>query len=104
MRRSFLFAVGGLTLLVGGPAVAQEFKPTANLFGQQKTPAPKPPQVDWNWRPPADTAAGSKTTVVCGMTLVAADPKVDPGMRVTVPSSGVTYTLRSVPPEICKAR
>jgi len=88
-------------LVIAAPASAQEFKPQANFFAQQKKAAPRP-QVDWNWRPSADSTPAAKATVVCGMTLVPADPKVDPGMRVPAPSSGVSYTLRKSPPPICK--
>jgi hypothetical protein len=93
---------GGLTLLAAGPAAAQDFKPSANLF-EQKKPSQKPPKIDWNWRPPADKNSTAKPTVVCGLTLVPADPKVDARMmRVPAPDSGVTFTLRSVQPPICK--
>ena len=47
---------------------------------------------------------GAKATVVCGMTLVPANPKIDPGMRVKALDPRVSYALRSVQPEICKGR
>jgi len=90
-------------LVIAAPAVAQEFKPQANFFAQQKKAAPRP-QVDWNWRPPADGTPAPKPTVVCGMTLVPADPKVDSRIRVAAPDSRVSYTLRTVQPEICKTK
>ena len=90
-------------LVIAAPAAAQEFKPQVNLFVQQKKAAPAP-QVDWNWRPPADVAPTAKATVVCGMTLVPADPKMDPGIRAAAPDSRVSYTLRTVQPEICKTK
>jgi hypothetical protein len=43
-----------------------------------------------------------KPTVVCGMTLVPADPMFDPQMKVTVPDRGVAHTMRVVPPTVCK--
>ena len=102
MRRVHVLIAGGLTLLAAGLAAAQDFKPSANLF-EQKKPSQKPPKIDWNWRPPADKNSTAKPTVVCGMTLVPADPKVDARMmRVPAPDSGVTFTLRSVQPPICK--
>jgi hypothetical protein len=101
MRRMHVLIAGGFALLAAGPAAAQDFKPPANLF-EQKKPAQKPPNIDWNWRPPADKNSTAKPTVVCGMTLVPADPKVDARMRVPAPDSGVTFTLRSVQPPICK--
>lgn len=102
MRRMHLLIVAGLALLAAGPAAAQDFKPPANLF-EQKKPSQTPPKIDWNWRPPADKTSAAKPAVVCGMTLVPADPKVDAKMRVPAPDSGVTFTLRSIQPTICKA-
>jgi hypothetical protein len=104
MHCSRLLLAGGLTLLIAGPAAAQEFKPPASFFIQSKQPTPKPPRIDWNWRPSADETSGAKATVVCGMTLVPGNPNIDPGMRVTAPSSGVFYTLRTSPPTICKGQ
>jgi hypothetical protein len=101
MRRMHLL-IAGLALLAAGPAAAQDIKPPANLF-EQKKPAQKPPKIDWNWRPPADKTSTAKPAVVCGMTLVPADPKVDAKMRVPAPDSGLTFTLRSIQPTICKA-
>jgi hypothetical protein len=103
MRVVLVFAAVSLSLVVATPVAAQEFKPPANLFAQQKKPVPKP-QVDWNWRPSAGATAAARATVVCGMTLVPADPKMDAGIRVTAPDSHISYTLRSVRPEICKIR
>ena len=101
MRCAVAFVAGALTLAMAPPVAAQEFKPPANLFGQKK-PAPRPPSIDWNWRPSADAKTPAQPTVVCGMTLVPADPKVDPKMRVAVPERGVVFTLRTIQPTICK--
>ena len=90
-------------LVIATPAAAQEFMPQANFFAQQKKPAPRP-QVDWNWRPSANGAPAAKATVVCGMTLVPADPNMDSGIRAAALDSRVSYTLRTVQPEVCKAR
>ena len=102
MRCFVAFAAGALVLATAVPAGAQEFKPPANLFGQ-KPPAPRPPKVDWNWRPSADQNAAARPSVLCGMTLVPADPTVDPKMRVAAPERGVAFTMRVVPPTTCKA-
>ena len=101
MRVVIVFAA--VSLVVATPSAAQEFKPPDNFFAQQKKPAPKPPQVDLNSRPSADaTTSPSKAMVVCGMTLVPADPKFDSRMRVAAPDSRVSYTMRTSPPPICK--
>ena len=99
MRCVVALAAGAVTLAIALSAAAQEFKPPANLFGQQP-PAPKPPKVDW--RPSVDRDRPAPPTVICGMTLVPADPRVDPRMRVEAPERGVTFTMRTVPPTICK--
>jgi hypothetical protein len=101
MRCAVAFAAAGLTLAMALPVGAQDFKPPMNLFGQ-KRPAFKPYIVDWGARPSADQKSTPKPTVVCGTTLVPADPKVDPKIRKAVPDAGVTFTLRAVPPAICK--
>lgn len=101
MRRAIALVAGAVWLTASAPAAAQEFKPPANLFGQ-KTPVPKPPKVDWSWRPSAETAQPAKPAVVCGMTVIPADPKVDPKMRVAPRDTGVAFSMRVVEPTICK--
>ena len=58
MRHTVAFIVGALVLAVSLPAAAQDFKLKADLFGQKK-PAPKPPTVDWNWKPLTQTRASA---------------------------------------------
>ena len=101
MRYAVTFGATALTLVVVMPAAAREFKPSANLFGQ-KAPAPKPPKVDWNWRPPVDEAQPAGPSVVCGMTVIPADPKIDPKIRVAPSNTGVTFTMRAIQPTVCK--
>ena len=115
MRTAFALVAGALTLFASLPAAAAigepaaqagvtpapELKPFGNLFGPK--PSPKPPSIDWNWRPSADQHPAAKASVVCGMTVIQADPKVDPKMRIHVPDRGVVFTMRAVPPTICKA-
>src|SRR5437762_1414437 len=102
MRCAVAFVAGALTLTMALPAGAQTFGPPADLFGQKKPP-PRPPSVDWSWRPSADAKTPAPPVVVCGMTLVRADPKFDPKMKVAPPDRGVAFTMRAVPPTICKA-
>ena len=43
-----------------------------------------------------------KKTVVCGMTIIEADPFFDQKMKVTPPKDpNVRYTIRAVPPPVC---
>ena len=99
MRSSF--AAGWLTLAMAQPvsgAGLQALEPVG-----QKKPAHKPPSIDWNRAAVSRTAVDAQPSVVCGMTLVPGDPKVDPKMRnVAVPDRGVTFTMRGVQPTICQ--
>ena len=45
----------------------------------------------------------STTTVVCGMTIVRADPTIDPGI-VKSPPETKTFTMKTVQPTVCAAR
>ena len=100
MRHARVVVAGAFALSMALPAAAQTFKSDPDLFGQKK-PAPRPPAVDWNWRPSADQKEAPRPEVICGMTLVPADPKVDPRMKATPPERGVAYAMRMVPPTVC---
>ena len=50
--------------------------------------------------PSGQPGAGKPPRVVCGMTLIPADPNVDPRIRVVVPSTP-EHKIRAVPPPIC---
>jgi hypothetical protein len=93
--------VGVLALLAAGPASAQDFKLHVDLFGQKKT-APKAPAIDWS-RGAAAARVSAEPIVVCGMTVVPADPTIDPRMRVA-PATGTAFTMKVVPPTVCTAR
>ena len=46
-----------------------------------------------------------KTRIVCGMTIIEADPSIDPKMGVTPPKDEkVRHTIRAVEPPICWPR
>jgi hypothetical protein len=98
MRSAVMFAGVLFACSLVQPGAAQTFKYEPGLFGQQKQ-APKPPKVDWNWRP---TPAAQEPAVICGMTVVPADPKADPKIRVAPPANGTTFTMTFVPPTVCK--
>ena len=99
--RSVVAFAGAIALVTAGSAAAQEFKPPP-LFADQTRPAPKPPKVDWNWRPPVHTQTASPA-VICGMTVVPADPKTDPKMAVKPKDTRTNYTLKVAEPTVCKA-
>ena len=57
----------------------------------------KSPRFDQSEPRPAD-----KPNVVCGMTLLPADPAIDTGIRRSVPTDGQQFTMRRVVPEVCR--
>ena len=47
----------------------------------------------------------SKSKIVCGMTIIEADPYFDQKMKVTPPKdANVRYTIRAVDPAVCNSR
>ena len=44
----------------------------------------------------------SKPTVVCGMTLIPIDPSIDPKIVVAPQQSDTRFTIRAVPPPVCR--
>ena len=52
--------------------------------------------------PAPNVRLAPKPTVVCGMTLIPADPNVDPGIRHEVPENGPKFPIGSVDPKICR--
>jgi hypothetical protein len=101
MGTGFSLVGVAIALLVSASAAAQEFKPYTGPFGRK--PVHKLPSIDWSWRPPADQNQTAKASVVCGMTLIPGDPKIDPKIRANVPDRGVVFTMRAVQPTVCKA-
>ena len=100
MRTAVMFAGVLFAVSFVQPAAAQTLRSDPGLFGQPKK-APNPPKVDWNWRP--DTVPGpAQPAVICGMTVVPADPKVDPEMRVAPRPNGTKYAMTMAPPTVCK--
>ena len=45
----------------------------------------------------------AKSKVVCGMTIIEADPYFDQKMKVTPPKDDVRYTIRAIDPTVCNA-
>jgi hypothetical protein len=104
IRQRTSVVTGGLLLMIAGPARAQESRfPPPPLFAPQ-APTSKPYVVDWHAPPAAEPAAAPKPSIVCGMTVVRADPKVDPKIRVAPKEDGVKYALKVAEPTVCAAR
>ena len=117
MRTAFASLAGALTLCLSLPAAAQpadpgaapasSWKPSIKLFAEK--PAAKPFVMEWRDRLPAEASAPAPTaapkpSVVCGMTLIPADPTIDPKIRVAPEDRGVAFTMRTVEPTVCKPR
>jgi hypothetical protein len=100
--------VVALTLVAAQPAIAgqrpsspspttrfgalRQAQPYKNLF-TPATPAPVATQ--------SAALEPSKPTVVCGMTLIPTNPKIDPKIRVTPKADGTRYTIRAIEPPTC---
>jgi len=49
----------------------------------------------------ADMAGRPSSTVVCGMTVIAADPGIDPKIVHPVPEDAANYKIRRIEPPVC---
>jgi hypothetical protein len=79
---------------LGAPSQTQPAKPYKNLF---KPTTVLPPVA-------AQSVAGDplRPTVVCGMTVIPANPEIDPKMGITPKKSDSTrYTIRAINPPVC---
>jgi hypothetical protein len=85
-------------------ASAEQSNPFGNLFaGRAKVPV-KPSTIFKT--PLVNTrlaqSPAQQSSVVCGMTLIPADPKVDAAIRHIVPENGRQFTIRTIQPQICR--
>jgi hypothetical protein len=85
------------------PTVRQA-KPVWNLFENPSKPASTSPPL---FMTPRLLQRGRQDVrqnpeVVCGMTLIPADPNIDSAIRHAVPESGPTYSIRAVNPPACR--
>jgi hypothetical protein len=69
-----------------------------SFFATQPKPTPASPAIQWN--APAPTAP-AQLTVVCGMTLVPGDPKLDRSMKKAAPDAK-RFPMKTVEPQVCK--
>jgi hypothetical protein len=81
---------------VSSPRGGQQTNPFASLFGAKPTPGASTPAQQSQW------SSAQKPAVVCGMTVLPADPTIDPRIRVTAFRSGIRFTIRSVRPPVCQ--
>jgi hypothetical protein len=91
-------AVFAVVIAAASPAIAGEWKPNkANPYRGLFAPQPLMQAIT-----PAAPKEQAKRTVVCGMTIIPADPTIDPKMRlVPKKDAGIDYKLRVIDPPIC---
>ncbi len=93
MRKCVLLAA---FLAAAAPALAQPSRsnPYRNLF------KPRDLKEVARSQPQAMTPDGPR--VVCGMTVIPINPDTDPRFVKPIPDSSTHYTMRVIPPAICK--
>jgi hypothetical protein len=91
-------------LHAGSDSIAAQ-QQSANVFAPRSKPSsprylfPTPvPRLTQ----PSGAPLPQKPEVVCGMTLIPADPNIDPGIRQEIPDDGPRFSIRSVDPRICR--
>jgi hypothetical protein len=70
--------------------------PYSGLF--QPAPLVKPTEGTQATQP----ATSAKPKVVCGMTIIPADPSIDPKFTKVPPDRSTKFTMRLIEPPICK--
>ena len=94
--RPFLSAtLVALLLGLAVPAIAAESRanPYRNLF--------KPRDLKEVARAQQARQTPARPRVVCGMTVIPADPAIDPKIAIEPKKDGTRYTIRVVPPAVC---
>ena len=97
--------VAFVAVLIGPASLAAQER--TNLFAPKSQPSSAPrflfptPTPDLNQLRNARLAP-KQPTVVCGLTLIPADPNVDPAIRHEVPEDGPRFSIRSVDPKVCR--
>jgi hypothetical protein len=84
-------------------AAAQAVTRFESRFGKPGKPAFKRPFVFTT--PPSDRTGeqvSQQPAVVCGMTLIPADPKLDSAMRHAVPDRDLKFAIRAIVPDDCR--
>jgi hypothetical protein len=92
---------GTMPLLAQTPAGVQP-SPYGSFFAKPARPAPASGLHFAEARRFQPSEASANPAVVCGLTVIPADPKHDPAMRRVVPQSGTAFTMRAVEPSICR--
>jgi hypothetical protein len=95
--------VGGASISAQEATVRQTKKPVWNLFEDPFKPAlPTPLFMTPRLLQRGQQDARSTPKIVCGMTLIPADPNIDSAIRHAVPGNGPAYSIRAVNPPACR--
>ena len=70
--------------------------PYSNLFTTARQLASQAARV-----PPAAGVAG-KPEIKCGMTMIPADPNIDPKIAISRLPDGTRFTIRAIEPSVCR--
>ena len=94
-------ASGSTTALVQ-PAPAANWTPDkknpySRLF--QPSPTIQPSRQPATALPPG---VAGKPEIKCGMTVIPADPSIDPQIAISRPPDGTRFTIRAIDPPICR--
>jgi hypothetical protein len=112
MRITAILSFAAVVYIESAAMAAQQptngLPPQKNVFGNLLQPpvkAASPPRLlfptpTFNQRPSLRIVP--KSTVVCGLTLIPADPSVDSAIRHDVPEDGPRFSIRSVEPKLCR--
>jgi hypothetical protein len=99
-------AVGILSLpaITRAAGPEQRSNPYVSLFRGQLEGKPAPPSSPAIPLPPLVRAAtpSNAPIVVCGMTILPADPKSDARMLVPVPKNNAKPSIRTISPTACR--
>ena len=101
MTRHVVAAVFIVLACGGQPALAQQ-KP-----GWKRQPTPyrglfQTEDLKATAKKQREAPASQPPRVVCGMPVIPMDPNIDPKMIIPRPPDDTRYTIRAIPPPICK--
>lgn len=78
------------------PRTKLRSNPYSRLFPVPGVEAVAQPQ------PTPRRAPAAEPKVVCGMTLIPADPQIDPRFAIPIPQDGTRFTIRAIEPPVCR--
>jgi hypothetical protein len=81
---------------VANPLAKPSKDPYGKLFRLRQRPLDSPAA------PPGQGSAALNMRVVCGLTIVQADPAIDRGFAVKAPDTTTEFKLRKIAPPVCR--